>query len=134
MTSPADPGTASRASPPRLTVNSLADPATTAETLLAVNAYEVLHELSVLPVSTWRYAWEPPGIRHLGPMSQDFKAAFGLGEGHSAIDCVDINGVTLLAVQALHRTITALQDDVAALRQAAHPSSDRGHTAAGPES
>lgn len=41
----------------------------------AVNGYQVLDEVLCLPVSTWRYHWEPEHVRHLGPMAQDWHAA-----------------------------------------------------------
>lgn len=54
---------------------------------------EILERLSTLPVYGWRYRDEPEGIRHLGPMAQDFMAAFGLGDDDCRIMCVDANGV-----------------------------------------
>ncbi|MFC5801284.1 tail fiber domain-containing protein [Streptomyces formicae] len=100
---------------PRLTVNSQAGSQTLARPGGPVNGFEILDKISALPISTWRYHWEDPGIRHLGPMSQDFKAAFGLGRYDTSIDCVDINGVTLLAIQALHRLVNELREEIDAL-------------------
>ncbi|MGW2552915.1 hypothetical protein [Streptomyces sp. NPDC001635] len=45
-------------------------------------------------------------------MFQDFKVAFGLGRFDTRIDCVDINGVTLLAIQALHRLVDGLRGEI----------------------
>ena len=50
-------------------------------------------------------------------MSQDFRAAFGLGHDERRIDMVDANGVLTVAVQALLRRIAALEAEVAALRE-----------------
>ena len=44
-----------------------------------VTSAEVLERLSRLPISSWTYNNEPPGVRHIGPMAQDFNAAFGVG-------------------------------------------------------
>ena len=55
-------------------------------------------------------------MRHLGPMAQDFKAAFGLGESDKMINIVDANGVLMVAVQALYRRVQALEAEVEALR------------------
>ncbi|GHF42068.1 hypothetical protein GCM10010218_23970 [Streptomyces mashuensis] len=74
-----------------------------------VNGHCVLEKVAALPVSAWRYAWEPPHVRHLGPMAQDFKAAFGLGRTDKAIAVVDAFGVALVAIQALHRRIEELE-------------------------
>ncbi len=87
------------------------------EGLEAVNGPELLEKLATLPVSTWRYHWEPPSIRHLGPMSQDFIATFGLGDDDTRINMVDANGVLTVALQALYRRVIALEEDVAALRE-----------------
>jgi trimeric autotransporter adhesin len=45
------------------------------------------------------------GIRHLGPMAQDFKAAFGLGETDTGITSVDADGVALAAIQGLNQKV-----------------------------
>jgi len=50
-------------------------------------------------------------------MSQDFRAAFGLGSDERRIDLVDANGVLTVALQALYRRIAALEAEVAALRE-----------------
>ncbi len=90
----------------------------------ALNGYEVLDEVLRLPVGTWRYLWDPPHVRHLGPMAQDWHAAFGLGADNVTISATDTNGVALVCVQALHRhiddlrtQITVLQDRIARLEE-----------------
>ncbi|REF00845.1 tail fiber domain-containing protein [Thermomonospora umbrina] len=74
-----------------------------------VDGHDILDKVAALPISTWRYQWEPAHVRHLGPMAQDWKAAFGLGEHDTRINTVDANGVALVAIQALHRRITELE-------------------------
>ncbi|WP_051853138.1 tail fiber domain-containing protein [Streptomyces aureocirculatus] len=81
-----------------------------------VNGYRVLEQVVNLPVSTWRYHWDPPHVRHLGPMAQDWWKAFEVGENDRTICCTDTNGVALVAIQALHRELTDLREEVAALR------------------
>ena len=80
-----------------------------------VDGYEVLEKLVALPISTWNYTWDPPTTRHLGPMAQDFMAAFGLGDDDKVINMVDANGVNMVSIQALHRKIQALEARVAEL-------------------
>lgn len=75
----------------------------------------VLDALATLEISTWSYAWEPD-VRHLGPMSQDFMAAFGLGVDERRFDLLDANGVNMVAIQALFRRLVALEAEVALLR------------------
>ena len=46
-----------------------------------------------------------PAERHIGPMAQDFHAAFGLGGDDKHIDVVDGIGVSLAAIKALQRQL-----------------------------
>ncbi|MBB4936544.1 hypothetical protein FHR32_000849 [Streptosporangium album] len=80
-----------------------------------VNGYDILDKVAGLPISSWRYEWEPDHVRHLGPMAQDWHATFGLGDTDTMIPGVDANGVALVAIQALHRRITDLEQILAAL-------------------
>jgi hypothetical protein len=82
-----------------------------------VNGFEVMAKLSALPVATWRYRWEPAGVRHLGPMAQDWHAAFGLGKGNTTIPMVDAHGVLVVAIQALHRQVGELRAEIDQLHQ-----------------
>jgi hypothetical protein len=43
-----------------------------------VDARQVLEILMDVPVSTWQYAGQPGSVQHIGPMAQDFYAAFAL--------------------------------------------------------
>jgi len=83
-----------------------------------LNGHDILEKVAALPVSTWHYDWEPPTMRHLGPMAQDFAATFGLGDDDRSINMVDANGVLTVAVQALYRRVVALEAEVAELRSA----------------
>ena len=67
----------------------------------AVDGGDVLARLAQVPVSTWNYTSQDPSIRHMGPMAQDFYAAFGLGEDDRHITTVDADGVALAAIQGL---------------------------------
>lgn len=83
-----------------------------------VGANEVLEKLSELPVSVWTYGFDHPSVRHMGPMSQDFARAFGLGDDELTIDMLDANGVVMAACQALHRRVVELEQRVADLEAA----------------
>ena len=85
----------------------------------AVNGYAVLESVAALPISTWRYLWEPEEVRHVGPMAQDWHAAFGFNQDDTAIPVVDGLGVALVCVQALHRRVEELTVEVECLREAA---------------
>jgi hypothetical protein len=60
-----------------------------------------LRGIQSLQLTSWRYKAQAPGIRHVGPMAQDFRAVFGLGESDTTITTVDADGVSMLAIQAL---------------------------------
>lgn len=83
----------------------------------------MLEKIASLPVGTWRYRWEPEHVRHLGPMAQDWHAAFGLGGTDTAIPMVDAHGVTVVAIQALYRRVVDLERRLAELtsRTGPHP-------------
>ncbi|WP_405687149.1 tail fiber domain-containing protein [Streptomyces sp. NBC_01387] len=84
----------------------------------AVNGYAVLETVATLPLSTWRYLWEPEDVRHLGPMAQDWQAAFGFNQDGTTIPVVDGLGVALVCVQALNRRVEELTAEVDRLREA----------------
>ncbi|HEY0375414.1 MAG TPA: tail fiber domain-containing protein [Pyrinomonadaceae bacterium] len=69
----------------------------------SVNPRAVLDRLASMPVQTWNYKSEGAGVRHMGPMAQDFRAAFNLGTDDKTISTVDTAGVTMAAVQGLYR-------------------------------
>jgi hypothetical protein len=75
---------------------------------------EVLAKIATLPVTTWSFI-EAPGVRHAGPMAQDFHAAFGLGENDTSISYTDINGINMRAIQALIEEIAKLRERVSEL-------------------
>lgn len=90
-----------------------------------VDGYEILERLRSLPISTWSYVWDPPTTRHLGPMAQDFMAAFGLGDDDTRIHVLDASGVNMVAIQALCRRLETLEARVAELEQPSRPDASR---------
>jgi hypothetical protein len=81
-----------------------------------VDEQDVLARLAEIPITTWNFKAEDPSVRHLGPMAQDFYAAFGLGDSDTSIGTLDADGVSLAAIQALHEQNQALQAENAELR------------------
>ena len=69
----------------------------------------MLDKVGRLPISTWSYTTEPVDVRHMGPMAQDFRASFGLGDDDKTYNAIDAHGVALAAIQALERRV-AQQD------------------------
>ncbi|MHA7634369.1 tail fiber domain-containing protein [Corallococcus sp. M7] len=76
---------------------------TTKEDFRRVDAEAVLAKVAAMPVESWRYKTEADGVRHVGPVAQDFRAAFGLGADDKSIGLLDIDGVNMVAIQALAR-------------------------------
>ena len=70
-----------------------------------VRAEEVLNKVIALPVQRWNYKGEND-IQHIGPMAQDFYAAFSLGKDDKHIATVDADGVALAAIQGLNQKLT----------------------------
>jgi len=70
-----------------------------------VDGREVLKKVAGLPLNTWQYKTQDAKYRHMGPMAQDFYAAFQLGESDKGIDTVDADGVALAAIQGLHTLV-----------------------------
>ena len=57
--------------------SSLSDPDAKAN-VNAVDSQALLARFAALPIATWNYKTQPDSVRHMGPMAQDFCAAFGL--------------------------------------------------------
>ena len=76
----------------------------------------VLERLAKLPIATWSYKTEAP-VKHIGPMAQDFMAAFDVGASDRAIAKVDADGVAFAAIQALYGRLQALEAKNARLEQ-----------------
>jgi hypothetical protein len=72
------------------------------ENFRILDGREVLHRLSLIPITEWNYKAQDTSIRHIGPMAQDFYAAFGLGESNRHISTIDADGIALLSIQALY--------------------------------
>ena len=85
------------------------------EHFVAIDGQEVLDRLARLPITTWNYKTDAPSIRHMGPMAQDFFAAFGLGADDRHIAPLDVNGVALAGVQALSQQVETLKQQNADL-------------------
>jgi hypothetical protein len=61
---------------------------------------EILSKVAALPVTAWHYKHDRKRL-YIGPMAQDFHAAFGLGSGDKTISTLDSDGVMYAAIQGL---------------------------------
>jgi len=76
------------------------------ENFKPVDNQTVLARLAALPVTQWNYKTDSKGVQHIGPMAQDFQAAFGLdGTDDKHISVVDEGGVALAAIQGLNEKV-----------------------------
>ncbi len=89
-----------------------------------VDQKDILAKVADLPITAWQYKREPDSVRHIGPVAQDFYAAFGLGGSDKHIGTVDIDGVALAAIQGLHKLvqekdgrIDALHEEIASMSE-----------------
>ncbi len=85
------------------------------ENFSTVDVHELLNRAAALPLSSWSYKADDPKVRHVGPMAQDFHAAFGLGDDDRRIHMVDAFGVLLGCVQALHAQLQERDAQISAL-------------------
>jgi hypothetical protein len=77
-----------------------------------VSPEQILDRLLVLPLQSWSYTNDVAGVRHLGPMAQDFHEAFGLnGTDDKHIAAVDEGGVALAAIQGLNQKLESESKD-----------------------
>ncbi|WP_298295275.1 tail fiber domain-containing protein [uncultured Litoreibacter sp.] len=84
--------------------------------IVPVDSDEILEKVSALPVSTWTYKGDADtGVYHIGPMAQDFYAAFGTGHTDKGISSIDAAGVALAAIQSLTQREAELKARVAKL-------------------
>ncbi len=81
--------------------------------ITSLNPEQVLSRVLALPIKEWSYKDSLAGIRHVGPMAEDFHQAFGLGENTSGIATLDTSGIALAAIQGLDKKIVE-QDKVLA--------------------
>lgn len=78
---------------------------------------EVLESLADLPLWSWRYKDNGAGALHLGPVAEDFHAAFGLGRDDRHLSPTDMAGVALAAAQALYGLSLRREQEIADLRR-----------------
>lgn len=81
-----------------------------------ISGSDILDKLREMPVQSWSYRTEDATVRHLGPTSQDFRKAFGLGSDSLSIGTVDADGVSLVAIKALDEKSRTQQSALGDLR------------------
>ncbi|MCC6819436.1 MAG: tail fiber domain-containing protein, partial [Verrucomicrobia subdivision 3 bacterium] len=82
-----------------------------------VDPLAVLAKVAAMPLSEWSYRTEGESVRHVGPMAQDFHAAFGLGGDDKGIGTVDADGVALAAIQGLNQKLEETRAENSTLKE-----------------
>ncbi len=75
------------------------------ENFAPIEARVVLDKVIALPISRWNFKADA-ATPHVGPMAQDFHAAFQTGSDDKHIATVDADGVALAAIQGLNQKLT----------------------------
>ena len=85
-----------------------------------IDAKEILRKVKNLPITRWNYIQDENDTAHIGPMAQDFAAAFKLGHSDKHISTIDSEGISLAAIKGLSlimdekdSTISAQADEIA---------------------
>lgn len=86
------------------------------ENFASVDCREVLERVASLPISRWSFKGDTTG-RHIGPMAQDFTAAFSVGEDDKHIATVDADGVALAAIQGLNEVVKEKDAEIRLLKR-----------------
>lgn len=82
----------------------------------AIDSRQILERVAALPIQEWRYR-SAPDERHVGPMAQDFRAAFDLGHDDKGIATVDADGIALAAIQGLYELVETQRAELELLRR-----------------
>jgi hypothetical protein len=81
-----------------------------------VSASQILDKVAQLPLSEWSYK-DDAATRHIGPMAQDFHAAFNIGTDDKHLAPIDEGGVALAAIQALNQKLNQKDSEIQKLEQ-----------------
>lgn len=82
-----------------------------------VDRRDILNRLLMMPISRWNYKSEGDDVEHIGPMAEDFAAAFDTGKHDTSIATVDADGVAIASIQALYEIIQEKDDEIKALNE-----------------
>ena len=85
--------------------------------ITSVDVHELLEKVAKLEITEWNYKVDDEGIKHIGPMGQDFYATFGFGNDSVSIATVDADGVALAAIQALYKENQELKERLRKLEE-----------------
>ena len=79
---------------------------TVKENFEPVSNSEILEKLVAMPITKWNFKKQDESVKYVGPMAQDFHAAFGLGGTNDrVIHATNAQGITMAALQGLNTKV-----------------------------
>ena len=85
------------------------------EHIAPVSPQSVLDKVCGLPIAEWNYLGYEQ--RHIGPMAQDFHAAFPLNPNDTSLNDADLHGVALAAIQGLNQKLERKETEITELKR-----------------
>lgn len=82
----------------------------------SVDNREILDRVATVPIQTWAFKSQPD-TRHIGPVTQDFHAPFGVGDDDKHIATADADGMALAAIQGLYRIVKERDTEMRVLKE-----------------
>jgi trimeric autotransporter adhesin len=83
------------------------------ESIVWLDGEDVLQRLRNVPVASWSFVGTDAAVRNIGPMAQDWHAAFPLNPDSLTINQADFDGVNLAAIRALERRTSEQAEQLA---------------------
>jgi len=93
------------------------------ENFVVADGVDVLQRLAAMPLYSWNFKGAA-NVRSIGPIAQDFHAAFGLGANAKTVAATNVAGVALAAIQGLHRVVLEKDARIDALERELHVARD----------
>ena len=78
------------------------------ENIQNISAKDMLAKVIALPMNVWNYKQYTGKVKHIGPMAQDFKRLFNVGQDDKTISTTDASGVAIAAIQGLNLKLSDL--------------------------
>lgn len=85
------------------------------EEITTISTHDILQKIANMPITRWKY--KGTNEFHIGPMAQDFHAAFKTGTDNKSISSIDPAGVALAAIQALIEQNEKLTQEIISLKK-----------------
>ena len=76
------------------------------ENIQSISAKDILATVIALPMNVWNYKQDSGKVKHIGPMAQDFKRLFNVGQDDKTISTTDASGAAIAAIQGLNQKLT----------------------------